>query len=645
MGEQVWTAPAGKVRRTLNELANGGGRAAIDILLCLSVAYFLAVIATRAMPYRLVKVWHFPFFRIENAMYAAALLFVVRRFMRPSNDPGRFFVAPIDLRTYSNLRCLRKDTALCAGVFLLSVLYLMVIYDKAMPNPDEGWILTLSDRVLNGEIPHKDFFLLTTPAAIYLNAWAFRVFGASIAVERALTLVVAAGASSLFYMVARMGMGFFFSAGASLLFLVWQFPFFFQASYSWYAAFFSMAAFWAAGLAIMSGRRSGAAFLLIGLLCGISFAFKQNTGMVALAAIMMYFPAERILFCPAAKRGFLGPFFAAAPSAEEVAPLFRKSALLVLGFVLPVGASALFYFFAGHLTGYLEAIFVTPFVKSREFVTPYVVLSRLTDKRVMAYMPHFTVLFTLGNFFIKFRKAGFQANDRFPLLLALATFFNFLTVFPRADIIHIVFALWPSIALLAYWAQQSVVCVSRRWSAKDSADSASSIDLKLKNLLLASLASLVFVVFLISRADSNISFHENYEEIAAPRGRRIFGKKGDIKELNETTRFIDDYSRQNQLAAMFSTNPLLYFLTGVPNITSHDYVLSGNGPDGYVADILEALEREKPRLVIFDVLFLRWYPIPEDWWRIQSHIFRNYKLIFESSGDRYMVLEPKEGNQ
>jgi hypothetical protein len=619
--------------------SNPKTRETIDFLFYLVVGFALVLILLRAMPYDVIKGMHFPFIGIENSLYAAMVLFILVKVMGFPEETDKFFTAPIDARRNSELSYRKQDLLIVALVFLFSVVYLLIIYDKELPNLDEGWILTMSDRILQHDVPYRDFFTLTSPGSIYLNAWIFQVFGTSIVVERAITLILASFGAALIYLLARIRMGFFFSVSASLLFLAWQFPLFFQASYSWYANVCSICAFLVMGLTLQGQKNAYKKLVLVGSLCSACFLFKQNVGAFTLIAIALYFPAEQVLFDRETKRRLLFPLFPTCFGFAEIKTLIKKNAMLLLGFAIPLGICAYAFHSIDALTDFVQGVFLTPLQNTQQYHTPYEPLSRLTDKRVMMYMPHFMMLATFGFLLRRFRRASLEGSDRFPLLMLLATVFAHFSTYPRADFIHIVFSLWPSLILLAYWTQQSVAFISGNWPITvRPLRRLPSFELKLRNLGVVILACTPLMVFFIHRTDKNISIDEDLAEISADRGQGIYGNPNKVENLNQMMAFVETYPECSGSEVIFSTTPLLYFLANRENPTPYDYILAGNGPSGYEEDILDFLKNQRPCMIVIDTVFIDYYPIAEDWNKIARYIFSTYEIGFDSA--RYKVLLP-----
>ncbi|MBV9581877.1 MAG: hypothetical protein JO057_25120, partial [Chloroflexi bacterium] len=68
---------------------------------------------------------------------------------------------------------------------------------------DEGYFLDLSQRVLNGALPYRDFTTYYTPGTFYLFAAAFKLFGTNLLVIRYLMVVVRGLCALLLYVLAR----------------------------------------------------------------------------------------------------------------------------------------------------------------------------------------------------------------------------------------------------------------------------------------------------------------------------------------------------------------------------------------------------------------------------------------------------------
>src|SRR5438132_5753110 len=88
-------------------------------------------------------------------------------------------------------------------VFLFSLTYLCAFVRYSSLEPDEGILLQGGLRILDGQIPYRDFFSFYTPGSFYLLAGAFKVFGDSFVVARLSLAITGAACSVVTYALAR----------------------------------------------------------------------------------------------------------------------------------------------------------------------------------------------------------------------------------------------------------------------------------------------------------------------------------------------------------------------------------------------------------------------------------------------------------
>ena len=88
-------------------------------------------------------------------------------------------------------------------LFLCAVIYLVLCMDRHVNIHDEGFVLVDAIRILNGEIPHRDFYVLYGPGQFYVLAVLFKCFGTSVLVERAWDTVVRGCSVVLVFVIVR----------------------------------------------------------------------------------------------------------------------------------------------------------------------------------------------------------------------------------------------------------------------------------------------------------------------------------------------------------------------------------------------------------------------------------------------------------
>jgi hypothetical protein len=162
---------------------------------------------------------------------------------------------------------------------------------------DEGTLLAQTERVRTGQWPYRDFHTGYGPAAFALNAALLTLFGVRLEVVRiGLAVTHAAGLAALAVLAARALGGAaatavlaltvsFFLPIAPGAFCVWNIPY-----PSWYAQALGGGALLAA---LATPRRGVSALLTSGACWGMAFCFKQNTGVLGLAGVLVWRALER----------------------------------------------------------------------------------------------------------------------------------------------------------------------------------------------------------------------------------------------------------------------------------------------------------------------------------------------------------------
>jgi len=100
------------------------------------------------------------------------------------------------------IRLLDNRAVICFLIFL-SFFYFLIGFNQGLIVYDEGLVVYGAARVLDGEVPYRDFWTLYAPAQFYVLAGLFRVFGASLIVERIWGTIVVFVLSATVYLLAR----------------------------------------------------------------------------------------------------------------------------------------------------------------------------------------------------------------------------------------------------------------------------------------------------------------------------------------------------------------------------------------------------------------------------------------------------------
>jgi hypothetical protein len=184
--------------------------------------------------------------------------------------------------------------AMAAWAFPAACLYLIVNTDRTVNTYDEGIILTGAARVLAGWVPHRDFYANYGPGQFTSLAVLFKLFGASVLVERGWDIAVRACIVSLVLLLAgrmaprRVALQ---AAGACCTWLG-------LLGFACYPVFPALAAALAGQAFLMAARNArGRAPVLLGAgaCMGVAALFRYDVGVAGLACALASVAAAWLL--------------------------------------------------------------------------------------------------------------------------------------------------------------------------------------------------------------------------------------------------------------------------------------------------------------------------------------------------------------
>jgi hypothetical protein len=181
---------------------------------------------------------------------------------------------------------------LLAVVWVLSAWYMGRELKRGWLPHDDGVLAQSAERVLRGEIPHRDFDEIYTGGESYLNAAAFQLFGTNLASMRyMLYAFFLAWVPAIYYIASRFATPWI-AALFTLLAVAWSVPNYPTPMPSWYNLFF--ATFGVASLCRYIESKQRMWLFFAGLCGGVSFLVKLS-GMyyVAGAVLFLLSSAER----------------------------------------------------------------------------------------------------------------------------------------------------------------------------------------------------------------------------------------------------------------------------------------------------------------------------------------------------------------
>jgi 4-amino-4-deoxy-L-arabinose transferase and related glycosyltransferases of PMT family len=236
---------------------------------------------------------------------------------------------------------------LLLGVIVVSAAYVAWHLGRGWVPHDEGTLGQSAERVLLGELPHRDFDELYTGGLTWLNAGAFRVLGTTLITLRVVLFAVfLAWVPAVFYVASRLQKPVA-AAGLTLLCVVWALPNYPAALPSWYNLF--LAVFGVAALFRWIEVRHTRWLVAAGVAAGLSLIVKV-IGLYLVAGVLLFLvwqshQESRARVEPAPRRGLVYSLFATVSLLAFVgalAVLVRRQAYAgeLIQFVLPGAALA-----------------------------------------------------------------------------------------------------------------------------------------------------------------------------------------------------------------------------------------------------------------------------------------------------------------
>jgi hypothetical protein len=479
------------------------------------------------------------------------------------------------------------DLLWAAALLAGAVLYLTRLPRNLSP-ADESVYLYEAKRVLEGQVPYRDFFEITTPGWMYLMAFFFRLFGTNLETARLVVAVMHGVTAVLVYLTCRRlrvrpGLSWVPAAGY-LVVCPWAWPI---ASQHWLVTMLSVLLLWVCagcGLAGRAGRLFAA-----GLVVGMLIAVHQQRGVIIGAGVFTWLILDR---------AWPGRHGSEAPFASVLSELGR----LVVGAAVVVVPLCIFMIASAGFDDVWRALVVHPLVNYRSTMhcewghidAVSAGQGTYTFPRILEYLPAI-LLPTLA------RLAALGLRRRRPdearrlVLLTVFSLFSVLSIAYYPDFIHIAF-IAPVFFVAAgenlEWAVR-VVPVPRRilraigWAAAAALLAACGVRLE-RNLLRARAA----FPYTRQTAFGRVDFASRIEA-----------------ELYDRVNGLMDGVPSRQLFC-YPIMSYLYLMADADNPTRYQFFLAGYNSQDQMREALRVLRaRRLPYLVLLPSLLHRDDPI------------------------------------
>jgi len=190
-----------------------------------------------------------------------------------------------------------RAAGLSAAIFALATaayLSWFLAYRFVLSN-DEGIFLEGALRILRGQVPYRDFFLLMGPGTFWLQALALRTLGVTLAASRAVTILdISVLAGSIVWLIARRA-SVLAAVWFGWLFVVFQTadPVVALPNHRWDSAAFAMLA-----VTLLASETSWILVFVAGIFAGCAAWITPPTAVIGLALIVWMAVEDRARLLP-----------------------------------------------------------------------------------------------------------------------------------------------------------------------------------------------------------------------------------------------------------------------------------------------------------------------------------------------------------
>jgi 4-amino-4-deoxy-L-arabinose transferase-like glycosyltransferase len=233
-----------------------------------------------------------------------------------------------------------REWGIALALGLLSCLYLLAFTRTSNLNGDEGLSLHGAQRILEGQVAHRDFFSLFTAGTYYWTALLFKLFGNSILVAHTALAIYGGIFAIVTYLLARRVCSRANAALGAGLVTITALPHYFIFEHNWDSTLWACLALYCA-VRFLESPRWGWAFSM-GFLASLTCLFEQSKGGGLILGLAIGFGLIALML---QGRG-----------------LFTKKrlAVLALGLAIPLLVT-LVYFAANHALGAMLSDWFWPF--------------------------------------------------------------------------------------------------------------------------------------------------------------------------------------------------------------------------------------------------------------------------------------------
>lgn len=437
---------------------------------------------------------------------------------------------------------------------LLLIMFLCLFYTRGFMLHDEGYILHAAQRILDGEIPYKDFDIVYTPGAPFVTAFFFKLFGEKIIVARLGSLVFVLGSVIVLYrLFALFSKRIIIRLLPVAVYISWL-PI--HLNFSWpavYAVFFGITTFYFLALGRKEKRKSY--YFLAGISTVATVLFKQNFGLATFITVLTSFMLDRSIRTIT----FIVSFLKGIGITSFFFLFYLVSTSSLYPFIY-----ASYYYLIQKIS--IEGVVNTPFIYHDQLIT---MMLRTAFYLVPFIMPIIGIVIS------------FKYKKELVFLHVFVLLFYLFGIRPITDFIHLI----PLLALSGISLTSLLIGIKNKLLR---------IGLYLFSVLLISIGIYTAVFRGYYRWESPIMYHNRYlnNRIGIFVDEKYFYQVSQLKSYVSLQTNPDDYIYVNYYY------PSLYFILNRKNPTRFIYLSSDVIDHKNGNEIIESLKAKNVKLVL-----------------------------------------------
>lgn len=474
-------------------------------------------------------------------------------------------------------------------VIVILIIVTSIIISKPLDDLDEIWNYNFARNIAIGNMPYKDFNMITMPLFPNICAIFLIIFGNELIIMRILAIILCTGILLLTNKILRTlkvnkQLSYLF-----LAFIIYLFKDYFRIDYNFFVLFNLLAIIY---IEIKNKKEISKIDILTGVLAGICICTKQTTGILISLALVGY-PILKV------------------SSKEEFKTYLKKAAYRIIGIAIPIGITAIYFCINGLWTYFIDYCILG--IKTFSNSVPYIYLTKgknIITKTLSILVPIFLLTVLIISIIKRKERKTEYKNLTIITCLGIA---EMVVAFPISDEIHFLLGALPSLIGMMY-----VVSIIIKNIKCEKAKIFINEFLKIAILL----ASLIVIIKPAKTIYEYISTMNEYKELK--HFLYIPSEQEQTEEIKQMGEYIKGQEKKTYILDPVSA---LYTIPIDVYNKNYDMFLKGNiGKDGE-AGIIEDLKNEENSIyLIKKEEYGRNWQNPEE---VRKYIIENMNKVGE----------------